>query len=246
MSETISTTPFRWFVRGLLVGVLVSGSLNAGSYFLRSQGMGNLLGLAPHRRESLGFPVEVWEAGNAYGGLFVDPRGLLINGLFTLVLGIICGILTVRYRGRLDQIVDDFERRAAERTRGRVQLSIGGLLLATGIAAVAAAAARYAIAGRAEVLGVIYVLGPWMLILIAFVPLGISWQMRIGILIPTAGLLMAAAVALGWHLNPRIDFDKVLLGIYICWTPQTVVAAIGLMAMLVLGPSARETQETAV
>jgi hypothetical protein len=106
--------------------------------------------------------------------------------------------------------------------------------MATALAAVTAAGIRYAIAGRAEVLGAIYLLGPWLLILIAFVPLGISWQARIGILVPTAVALMAAAIALGGHLSAPIEFDKVLLGIFICWTPQTVVAAIVLVGSLVL------------
>jgi hypothetical protein len=101
------------------------------------------------------------------------------------------------------------------------------------LAALVAAGTRYALAGRAEVLGLIYLLGPWVLVLIAFLPLRVSWQRRVVILIPTALLLMAAAVAIGVSLKPGLEFDKVLLGIFICWTPQSAIAAIGLTAAII-------------
>ena len=47
---------------------------------------------------------------------------------------------------------------------------------------------------------------------------------------PSPVTLIAAAIALGQRL--QVDFDKVMLGIFICWTPQTVVAAVSLTSWL--------------
>jgi len=232
MSQSIVTTPTRWFVRGFLVGILISASMTAVSYFFRSEGGGNLLGTRPQHREALGFPCELWESGNMYGGYFVDFAALLVDALFAMAVGAVCGLITLRYRAKLTRLVEELEQSVA-RPGGSLQFSLRGLLLATALAALVAAGTRYALAGRAEVLGLIYLLGPWILVLIAFLPLELSWQWRVVILIPTALLLMAAAVAIGVSLKPGLEFDKVLLGIFICWTPQSAIAAIGLTAVLI-------------
>ncbi len=104
----------------------------------------------------------------------------------------------------------------------------------TGLAALAAAGAHYALAGHPAVLGIIYWLGPWILVLIAFLPMGLSWQRRVVVLVPTALLLMLAAVGVGMSLKPPLEFDKVLMYIFVCWTPQSVLVAIGLTAGLIL------------
>jgi hypothetical protein len=91
MSLSIVNTPGRWFVRGFLVGILISGSLTAVSYFFRSERGGNLLGNTPEHYEALGFPCTLWETGNMYGGLFVDLRALLVNAVFSAALGPVAG-----------------------------------------------------------------------------------------------------------------------------------------------------------
>ena len=83
-------------------------------------------------------------------------------------------------------------------------------------------------------LRIIYALGPWILVLIAFLPMGLGWQHRVAILLPMAPLLMLAAVAAGASMKPPLEFDKVLLYIFVCWTPQSVVVAIGLTLGLIL------------
>jgi hypothetical protein len=233
MNQSIVTTPARWFVRGFAVGVLTCASLNALSYFARSEGGGNLLGTRPKHRESLGFPFEMWESGNAYGGLFVDITGLLMNASFGALVGALCGALTVRYREPLNHMVEEFENQISGQASRNVQFSMGGLLIATGLAALVAAATRYALEGRAEVLGLIYLLGPWLLVVVAFLPLGLSWQNRVFILVPMALLLMAAAVGTGLAIEPKLEFDKVLLGVFVCWTPQSALAALALSAALI-------------
>ena len=81
MSPKFVTTAGRWFLRGVLVGILISASLIALSFFFRSERGGNLLGTSPDRYEALGFPRTLWETGNTYGGLFIDLPALLTNAL---------------------------------------------------------------------------------------------------------------------------------------------------------------------
>jgi len=233
MSPTIVTTPQRWFIRGFLVGILISGSLNAISYFFRSQRGGNLLGTSPDHYEALGFPRTLWETGNTYGGLFIDLPGLLVNALFAAVLGTACGLLTQLFRGRLNDLIARLDQAIAVPRRGTLQFSLRGLLTVCALAAVAAAGAHYAVAGSPVVLGIIYALGPWILVLIAFLPMGLAWQQRVAVLVPAALLLMLAAVAVGGALNPPLEFDKVLLYIFVCWTPQSVLVALVLTVSLV-------------
>ena len=153
----------------------------------------------------------------------------------------ICGLSTVRHRVRLNSLVAALEKTPGQPRRSHLQFSLRGLLLATGLVALMAATARYALAGQAESLGVIYVLGPWVLVLIALLPMGLAWQRRVLILISTAVLMITAAVVVGLSLTPRLEVDKVLMAIFICWTPQCVLAAIGLLARLILqhAPSIR-------
>ncbi len=234
MSPSIVNTPSRWFVRGFLVGILISGSLTAVSYFFRSERGGNLLGTTPNHYEALGFPCTLWETGNMYGGLFVDLQALLLNAVFSAVLGAGCGLATWLFRVRLTDLVERLEQTVTARQQGRLQFSLRGLLALSGLAAAAAAAAHYALAGHPAVLLIIYALGPWILVLIAFLPMGLSWQQRVVVLVPMAPLLMLAAVVVGISLKPPLDFDKVLLYIFVCWTPQSVVVAIGLTLGLIL------------
>ena len=234
MSPSIVNTPGRWFLRGFLVGILISGSLTAVSYFFRSERGGNLLGTTPQHYEALGFPCTLWETGNMYGGLFVDLRALLVNALFSAALGASCGLATWLFRGRLTDLVERLEQTMTARQQGRLQFSLKGLLTLSGLAALMAAGAHYALAGHPAVLGIIYALGPWILILIAFLPMGLGWQHRVAILLPMAPLLILAAVAAGASVKPPLEFDKVLLYIFVCWTPQSVLVAIGLTLGLIV------------
>ncbi len=232
IQSSIVTTPLRWFLRGVLVGVLISASLHAISYFFRSEGWGNLLGTTPEHEQAIGFPLEVWESGHAYSGYYIETTPLVVDGLFGIAVAAICGLVAVMNRERLNRLVQELERTASP-PQNKFQFSLRGLLLATALAAVAAAGARHLLAGRPEVLGAIYLFGPWMLLMIAYLPRRIPWQHRAMILIPMALLLMLAAIAAGASLAKPLEFDRVLLGIFICWTPQSALAAIGLTLAIV-------------
>lgn len=232
-SGSISKSTTSWFLRGAFAGLLFAAALNAAWYFVRSDGGGNLLGQTPERREALGFPVEMWESGNTYGGFFVDYGALAIDVGCGMLFGAVGGAITLSQRRRLNQLIKHFEATLGPSTKN-FQISLRGLLLTTTIASVLFAIAARFMTYRAEVLGGIYLLGPWLLIAIAFVPQRIPWEQRAAILFPAALLLMGGAVFVGAKLTPPVEFDKVLLGIFICWTPQSVFVALAISLSILL------------
>jgi len=211
-------------MQGVLAGMLIGGALNAVSYFFRSTRGGNLLGTAPGNREALGFPVEMWEAGNLYGGYFVDYQAAFLNVLFAAGLGVVCGALVLTQRALLDRLVAKFGQ-PSNRPRPNFQFSLRAMLVVMVLVAVGAAAARSGVANRPGVLAGIYAIGPWLLVLIAFLPRGIPYQQRVAILIPLTFALILGAVFIGSALKTPLEFDKVLMGIFISWVPQSALAA---------------------
>jgi hypothetical protein len=85
----------------------------------------------------------------------------------------------------------------------------------------------------------IYGLGPLLLVAIAMLPRRLSWQKRVVIIIPATLTLIAVAIAVGSAME--MEFDKVLMGIFLCWTPQSALAAIGLTATLLVAQARNRT-----
>ena len=215
----------RWFLRGFVAGILIFAAITSLSYFQRSDDWGDLLGGHPNRGEAMGFPVQVWEKGNPYGGYFVYPAGMLINGSLSLLTGLICGGLTTLFCRPLNRLVTNLANRQAKQIEN-FQFSIRGLLWFTCLFALLLAACRQMLTPSPRVLGSIYLLGPWILVSIALLPQRIAVEQRTWILTISAALLIAAAIVVGAALPLAVPFEKVLLGIYICWTPQSAVAAL--------------------
>ena len=97
------------------------------------------------------------------------------------------------------------------------------MLLFIFVAAIVSLVAKW-LASTPQALAGIYVFGPLCLIVVAMVPRGLRWQQRIVIITPGAVLLIIVALVVG--LSLQIDIDKVLLGIYVCWTPQSFFGAV--------------------
>jgi hypothetical protein len=110
-----------------------------------------------------------------------------------------------------------------------IQFSMRGIFLAMVLAAVIAAIGR-SLKPSWEILASIYLLAPLGLVLFALLPYRISWQHRCVILTPAAMAIIGVAMFIGSRIG--VDFDKVLMGIFICWTPQSALAAIGLLAVI--------------
>jgi hypothetical protein len=220
----------RWFIRGTAVGMLLMAAVNAISYFFRSSNWSSLISKPTSLDdEAVGFPFKVWEAGNTYGGMFADYPSLGLNILVAAGVGAVIGWMTAQRSDFLNALIDDFRFEGFKEQAPPVQFSVRGLMLATAFIAVAAAVARN-FAARPETLIAIYCLGPTGLVAIAMLPRHLSWQRRVMIIVPITLALIAVAIAVGTRMD--MEFDKVLMGIFLCWTPQSALAAIGLTGYL--------------
>ncbi|MDP6445666.1 MAG: hypothetical protein QGG36_13405 [Pirellulaceae bacterium] len=229
-----------WFVRGFCVGLLILGAVNAASYFFHSADGGNLLKLSMNRREALGFPQVLWEQGNTYGGYYADYGAMFWNGLTGAAIGTALGLAAMRFSHRLNDLVREFEG-SEEEPAGRensFQYSLRGILAATAVAAVLAGVARYATLAELsvppEILGGLYALGPWFLVALAMAPRRLDWRQRVVIVAPATIALMGSSIIIGGRLANPLAFDEVLLGIFVCWTPQAALGAIGLTTWIVV------------
>lgn len=229
-------SPRRWFVRGAAAGMLLMAAVNAVSYFFRSAKWGSLVGKPEPLLESVGFPLKVWEAGNTYGGFFADYPRLGVNILVAAGVGVIVGMIAAGHHDFLNRVTAIAEPGGESQKPQPIQFSLRGLMVATTIAAVVAMLASKLVAHPGTLLA-IYALGPVTLVAIAMIPRRLSWRRRVAIIIPTTLTLIAVAVVVGNALE--IEFDKVLLGIFLCWTPQSALAAVVLTAsILMTQPSA--------
>ena len=220
--------PWVWMTRGWMVGVLVLGSANAMSFFFRSRGWGSLLGDREFGDEAIGFPMTVWQEGGGYGSHVLRVTPFVVDVGTAILLGTLLGLVAVSQRRVLNEMMRRFRRQSAGGGM-RLQFSLRGLLVTTVLAAFAAGAARV-FTPRVEVLAAIYALGPLTLIVLAYLPRRLSWQQRVAIQTPSALILIAVAITLGSVLE--VEFDKVLMGIFICWTPQAAIGAVALTAWI--------------
>lgn len=245
---TFQAPRLHWLVRGWLLGALACGTANAASYFVHSGGWSQLWGsraAGVGRGETLGFPWVLWESGNSYGGYFVDYSALAANLAVACGFGFVCGIVAWSLCGDLNRLVAQIEAARApgpdELSADRLQFSLRSMLLGTVAAALVCALLRSLFAsgaadswlrGRREVLAGIYLLGPWLLVTAALLPRRLSWQHRVGLIIPLTFGLIAFAVGVGSLLGRTVE--DVLLGVFVCWTPQAMLAAIVLTISLLV------------
>ena len=142
-----------------------------------------------------------------------------------LVVGSLFVFLTVLFSSRLNRLIRELSQRQNAH-QANFQFSIRGLLWLTCLSALVLAVCRTVLTPSPRVLGSIYLLGPWILVSIALLPQKIAIEQRAWILTVSAALLIVAAIIVGGALPLPVPFEKVLLGIYICWTPQSASTAL--------------------
>ncbi|TWU47879.1 hypothetical protein [Rubripirellula reticaptiva] len=237
----------RWFMRGLAIGMLLMAAVNALSYFFRSSDWSGLVGRPATLNSAIGFPWQVWEAGNTYGGMFADYRAMGLNIASAAVVGCVIGAFAVWQRDFLNDAVDGamvvdpgdakLNSNASSHSGNSqklapVQFSLRGLMIVTTMAAIASTVVSR-LAVHPITLVTIYAIGPATLVGLAMIPHRWSWQRRVVLLIPITFSLIAIALFVGHSL--QMEFDQVLMGIFLSWTPQSAVAATALAAFLLAG-----------
>jgi hypothetical protein len=166
--------------------------------------------------------------------MFVDYAKLGSNVLVAAAVGSLIGWWAARRRERLNDLIEQLRSQSSGHEHQPIQFSLKGLMVATAIIAVVATLARN-FAARPETLIAIYVFGPLLLVAIAMLPRRLEWQKRVMIIIPATVALIAVAIAVGITLG--MEFDKVMMGIFLCWTPQSVLGAVGLTTWILFAQS---------
>ena len=223
MPSKIGTSSSHWFARGLMGGFLLMAGINGLSFFYRSGGFGSLLGYDPLPNESMGFPWKIWNETKTYGGFMVDYGAMGLNVLFAMLPGVIFGMLGIWYRDSFNQRIGEFEHQEANANQLSFQFSTQTLLVITAVVAVAIAALSTWRESRIT-LAAIYLLGPAAIIAIAMLPNNIRWIWRAALLVISAVVTIGLGIAIGLTLG--MDFEKVMFGIFVCWVPQSVFAAL--------------------
>lgn len=222
--STLEASAFLWFGRGVMGGVMLVAAGNALSYFFRTPGISDLIGRDENVTEAIGFPFEIWEEDKIYGsGFYIDYPNVGLNLLVGIAVGSIIGLIAVRLHKDFNRWVAEFEQKNVDEERaGNLQFSVKGLLIITTLAALMLAAlTRWQ--GTPEVLMAIYFLGPLLLIGIAMAPNKIRWQHRATLLAIMAFAMIGIALSSGHQLD--VPLDRVLLGIFVSWTPQSAFGA---------------------
>ena len=225
-----------WFGRGFLAGLMITAAVNAISYFVLSDGILNLIGASQIQQEAIGFPFEVWRRGQGSGRFIVDFRAFFTNCGTGVFFALIIGAIAANKSEYLNRITLDAVAREAKADAGgkSFQFSIKSILIATSIVALFLAAAMN-ISVDPKVLAVIFFAGPWVMVGLSMLPPGIKWQHRVVMMTIMAVVMIGVAIAVGGQLGK--SFDEVLMGIFISWTPQSVLGILILLSYLFLKPA---------
>jgi hypothetical protein len=208
----------------MLGGVLLITACNAGSYFLRTQSVADLIDGRQNVTESLGFPARVWleenYSNNSEAGFNFFAAG--INLLFGLSIGSLFGAIGIRYQHSLNQKIAEFEKKNSNQQSKGYQFSIIGLLLLTTLIAVLTSTVINYLK-TPQLLLVIYFAGPAILLGLAMIPRGMHWRSRVVILaIAEVGLI---GMAMWYGQTLGVPLERVMLGIFVGWTSQSGIFA---------------------
>lgn len=210
---------------------MLIAAINALSYFFLSHGLTDLVGMKPAVEEAIGFPFAIWEEGHARGAHYIDIWGAGKNVLVGVLLGTFFGLIGILLRHQFNEWVAEFEEQNQQAQSLSAQFSIKSAMFCTLVAALLVALiTRWN--GSSFGLGAIYLLGPSTLIGIAMFPDQLHWKVRATIVAVLSLALIGIAARSGLQLN--MDIDRVMLGFFVCWTPQTVFAAFIIVVAFVI------------
>jgi hypothetical protein len=214
--------------QAFLLVFLLWATANALSYFVRSDGWGDLLGQSPQNAQAIGFPWLIWSEGGAYGTVnYFALLGSVATAL--LAAGMAYGIL--RALTAHDAIPASESEPVAPQPGRALQFQLRTLFALVVVEAVILGGIRMYGDARPALLAAIYLLGPSLL-------LAVAWRLRD--VIPThrnlalaivGFLFVPAAGVLGESIDGIHDFTRGLLGLFVCWVPQCVLLAALIMAL---------------
>ena len=237
--RTPGTTPAHWFFRGMLGGILLVTACNAGSYFLRTQSVADLISGNQDVTESLGFPSRVWLEdsfpSNAKAGFNLSAIG--INLLSGILIGALFGAIGIKFQHSLNRKLAEFEQKNLNKDSKGYQFSIIGLLLLTTMVAILTSIIINFLK-TPQLLLVIYFAGPAILLGLAMLPRGMHWRSRVVILaIAEVGLI---GLAMWYGQTLGVPLERVMLGIFVGWTSQSGIVAFLITVSLLIHMAVKE------
>lgn len=223
---------------------MIAAAINGLSYFFRSQGIQNLIGASQTQEEAIGIPFEVWRRGQAYGTFIVDFSAFFSNCGLGLVFALAAGIWVATKKKSLNRLTATVLRREADSMQAEsgFQFSVKSMLVATTLIALFLAIITN-VPPDPTALAAIFFAGPWAMVGLSMLPPHIKWQHRVMMISIMSVAMIGVAIYVGQQLNK--PFDEVLMGVFICWTPQSVIAIFALLAYLLydLKPPAQDESE---
>ena len=220
------------FRLGFTCMFLAWATLNALSYFVRSDGWGNLLGSQPDAAEAIGFPWIIWAEGPGLSSSRVDPIMLAADA----VLGIACSILAGLVALKCKRITIWFSPipcpPATVPTSPRnLQFSLRALLMVAVVEALVFGVIRASVEARPVLLLLVYLLGPLLIIGVAnrlrdVVPLHRNLALAAIVV-----LCIPVVAALGETIHGIDDFTKGIFGLFVFWVPECVLILLVLLGI---------------
>ena len=206
--------------------LLTFAAANAVSYFVRSDGLGNMLGTQPGGVEAIGFPWLIWAQRGSAGTYELNSAGLACDVAVTIAVAGLAGILVAWFRRRQPvrtaQPAPPVSVSTPTQSR-KLQFSLRSLFLVAVVEALVFGAIRASVDARPVLLLLIYLLGPGVIIGVAYRLRHVVPAQRTAVLAVTVLLFIPAAAALGETIAGIGDFTKGILGLFIFWVPQCVL-----------------------
>jgi hypothetical protein len=226
------------FRLGFTCMLLAWATLNALSYFVRSDGWGNLLGTQPDAAEAIGFPWIIWAEGPGVGSSRIDPVMLAADAALGIIFSILAGLAAVgckRIAVRSSPL--PCQPPAVPTSPRKLQFSLRALLMVAVVEALVFGLIQASVVARPVLLLLVYLLGPLLIVGVAYrlrdvVPLHRNLALAAIVL-----LSIPAAAALGETIHGIDDFTKGIFGLFVFWVPECVLILIVVLGIEKIGPT---------
>ena len=226
------------FRLGFTVMLLAWATLNALSYFVRSDGWGNLLGTRPDAAEAIGFPWIIWEESSGGSSFQIDQIGLAADAALGIAFSVLAGLAALKCR-RITVRSSPLPHPSAAvpRSPRKLQFSLRALLMVAVVEALVLGVIRASVEARPVLLLLVYLLGPLLIIGVAnrlrdVVPLHRNLALTVVVV-----LCIPAAAALGETIHGIDDFTKGIFGLFVFWVPECVLILIVLLGIKKIRPT---------
>ena len=224
---------------GFTCMLLAWATLNALSYFLRSDGWGNLLGSQPDAAEAIGFPWIVWEEGPGLSSTRIDLVMLSADAALGIICSVLAGLATAGCKGNAVRSSPlPCPPAAVAASPRKLQFSLRALLMAAVVEGLVFGVIQASVEARPVLLLLVYLLGPLLIVGVAYRLRGVVPLHRNLALAAIVLLCIPAAAALGETIHGIRDFTKGIFGLFVFWVPECVLILIVLLAIENIRPPA--------